>query len=1195
MHLEVPFGEAETDRLRFEAAGPHSRAMLEGDWYFRRPIGVDADGNPTSDDGQVAQWEYALPAGKLVDGQTSFRVARRETDDNLTAGFRSPLTPAEVIAREFVRTVKSDPAVRKLLPDTSFFPERREHFMFGRLHLQRPPEFGDDPIGDGGTGRQMLMLKWLLEGAYVTASDGGGAGDFSSGAPALPQIYARWKTVGVPRVEGHEWGVFQDYAALKARPFQVAEMQTSTEGRDQRLRLLQRSIDDAVAQQQAARLKKLGKAAIRATLARLAGDTNLNAIVTSVPDARVTDGSVRSFEHVIRELVQGSAAAKEAFGDFARDRDDLTEPPDIGDFLRAKNGDREYLATIVNEPGAYDRFVRTTFVFLRTVVQRPTLSPYRDYMGGLRVGGLVDELEQRTSNMNFVLRGDGGSLSGLFALNADRRIARMTLPLSVEVYGPGIDGGVQVRRQAGDAGGGPGAGRRNAAPALDGEATETQVLAADADSDNTIDGTEEGEPLFGAEGSAEEDRVDPAFAVTVAKGEPVSLDNDVAASAERMAGATPAPAISDRPEPFLGITPVGREPVFLLTDHPGDGFRPRSPRHVLRVSDRLAVMVIAPVGAGTFEATVQITGSTVEPQRIRLTDSDDFGFYTNEGAANQVRFTNRSPAPPGHIYVRDEDVLVVRVTGPGLSTPSVFEVMIDLGEFAMATVEHADRDLAVKPRFDYERMFLTEPRRIDWASAGVGLFRDDVAKAAFDAGVPGGDNAMRRFLQAYSDPARPETGEADVMYVHTHGSPGGKFIDHVNEAAAGTGLRKLVLDPEQHLAADGRWENDADWFISEACALLFGGLGGPPQPPGSLAVGALRWRDTLRASGRPPHGILGFAFGKSANRTATTDFLIRLDIGQGYVEAWKAACENANPALPWAALFYRSARGDTLREMSADPLPGDTQVYDSFVGVPQGLCIDGPECCSGPGVLTPIQAGLWVKTDLLGAAVPSDLPAALFARQREFLRSGDGSGRRVTRTAGWEEMSASADGKLISFDGADDRDRARRAAESFLVTECGIDASLLRWNYTGEAIRQVFHGNGTTEPEVMARVVHYEWVAHGLPVRGSGLTVKVQPEGISRVTIQRVALPARQAGDTRIRPLSVEEALGRYWTSPARTAAGGRVVLAAKLCWNVDSGGLAVPAWEVQWAAADPGGMPAGVPETLWLDAAQGRLLEVSK
>jgi hypothetical protein len=129
----------------------------------------------------------------------------------------------------------------------------------------------------------------------------------------------------------------------------------------------------------------------------------------------------------------------------------------------------------------------------------------------------------------------------------------------------------------------------------------------------------------------------------------------------------------------------------------------------------------------------------------------------------------------------------------------------------------------------------------------------------------------------------------------------------------------------------------------------------------------------------------------------------------------------------------------------------------------------------------------------------------------------------------------------------------------------------------------------------MARVVHYEWVAHGLPVRGSGLTVKVQPEGISRVTIQRVALPARQAGDTRIRPLSVEEALGRYWTSPARTAAGGRVVLAAKLCWNVDSGGLAVPAWEVQWAAADQGGMPTGVPETIWLDAAQGRLLEVSK
>ncbi len=1195
VHLEVPFGQGEADRLRFEAAGPHSRSMLEGDWYFKRPIGVDADGNPTRDDGQVAQWEYALPAGKTVDGQTSFRVARRETDDNIAAGFRSPLTPAEVIAREFVRTVKSDPAVRKLLPDTSFFPERREHFMFGRLHLQRPPEFGDDPIGDAGTGRQMLMLKWLLEGAYVTASDGGGAGDFSSGAPELVQIYARWKTVGVPRVEGHEWGVFQDYAALKAKPFQLAEMRTGTEGRDQRLRLMQRSIDDAVAQQQAARLKKLGKAAIRATLARLAGDTNLNAIVTSVPDLRVTDGSVRSFEHVIRELVLGSAAAKEAFGDFAKDRDDVTEPPDIGDFLRAKNGDREYLATILHEPGAYERFIRTTFVFLRTVVQRPTLSPYRDYMGGLRVGGFVDELEQRTSNMNFVLRGDGGRLPGLLALNADRRIARMTLPLSVEVYGPGVDGGVKVRRQGGDAGGGPGAGRRNATPALDGEATETQQLAADADSDNTIDGTEEGEPLFAEEGSAEQDRVDPAFAVTVAQGEPVSADNDVAAPAERMSGAIPAPAISDRPEVFLGISPVGRDPVFLLTDHPGDGFRFRSPRHVLRTTDRLAVMVVGPVGAGTFEASVQMAGSSVDPQRIRLTDSDGLGLYTNEGPANRLRFTNRSPAPAGEIYVRDEDVLVVRVTGPGLATAVVFEVMIDLGEFAMATVQHADRDLAVKPRFDYQQMFVLEPRRIDWASAGVGLFPDDVAKAAFDAGVPGGDNAMRRFLQAYSDPTRPETGEADVMYVHTHGSPAGQFIDHINEAAAGTGRRKLVLDPEVHLAADGRWDSDADWFISEACALLFGGLGGPPQPPGSTAVGAVRWRDTLRASARPPHGILGFAFGKTANRTATTDFLIRLDVGLGYVEAWKAACENANPALPWAALHYRSASRDTVREMSADPLPGDAQVYDSFVGVPQGLCIDGPECCSGPGVLTALEAGLWVKTDLLGKSLPTDLPAGLIAGKREFLRAGAVQGRRVTRTAGWEEMSAGADGKLISFNGADDGDGARRAAESFLATECGIEASLLRWNYTGEAIRQVFHGNGTTEPAVMARVVNYEWAAHGLPVRGSGVTVKVQPEGISRVTIQRAALPVRPAGDTRIRPVSLEEVLGRHWTSPARTAAGGRVVLAAKLCWSVDTSGMAVPAWEIQWATADPAGVPAGVPETLWLDAAQGRLMEVSK
>ncbi len=510
VHSAERFGFSESERLRFETAGPHSREMLEGDWYFRRPIGIDAAGEPTADEGAIVEWEYTLPGEVTVDGKPSFRVVRRETDDNLANGFRSPLTPAEVIAREFTRTVKSNPARAALLPDTTFFPERREHFQFGRLHLQRPPEFGDDPIGDAGTGRQMLMMKWLLEGAFVTATDDGDARDFSPGSPALTDVYANWKRVGVPRAEGYEWGVFQDFVALKSQPFQVAEMRLSPTKADGRLRLLQRSIDDAVAQQQASRLKKLGKAAIRATLARLAGDTNLNVILVGVPDSRVTDGSVRSFEHLIRELALGSEDAKKAFGDFARNRDDLTEPPDIGDFLRAKNGDREYLATILHEPGAYERFVVSTFTFLRTVVQLPTLDAYSDYMAGLRGRFEADEHGQRTENLDRVIHGTPPAHNGLLELNRERRPAPLDLPVVVELYGPPSSQQVRVTARLVEDAPTPGSGGtaspRNARPA--GDPPIPEGLLAEfllSFGEEIIDGSESGERLLTQEGDPADD------------------------------------------------------------------------------------------------------------------------------------------------------------------------------------------------------------------------------------------------------------------------------------------------------------------------------------------------------------------------------------------------------------------------------------------------------------------------------------------------------------------------------------------------------------------------------------------------------------------------------------------------------------------------------------------------------------------
>ncbi len=1198
VHLENRFGKTEADRLRFEAAGPHSRAMLEGDWYFKRPLGLDGSGNPTEDDGLVSEWEYTLPPGVTVGGQSSFRVTRRETDENLAVGFHSPLTPAEVIAREFLRTVTSDPARRKLLPDTSFFPERREHFMFGRLHLQRPPEFGDDPIGDGGTGRQMLMLKWLLEGAYVTATDGGGAGGFSPGAPALTDIFGNWVRAGVPRVEGYEWGIFHDFAALKSKPFQVAEMRFSPTGADGRLRLLQRSIDDAVAQQQAARLKKLGKSAIRATLARLAGDTNLNGLITGIPAGRLTDPAVRSFEHEILRLARSTEESKGAFGEFAEDRDDLTEPPDIGDFLKAKNGDREYLATILHEPGAYERFVLTTFRFLREVVQAPTAPAYRDYTGGLQAGGGLDELFQRTDNLNRVTRGNGPDQPGLLALNGDRRIARLNLPLAVEVYGPGSAGVIRVRSRRSSIGNpGPDGGGRNARPAdteLDGAVVAEFDGAANLD--NTVDGRGPGEVLVTQEGAAGETTVEEAMSGATENDETVEQDNSVEVVSSLIAMDIPAPVVSDRPLVFLGITPAGRENFFLLKDWPELEFRHQSPRHVLRLTDRLSITVLAPSGVGDFSAFIT-TQSDPVAKHVLIREFKETGMYENDGTANQVRFSNVNNPLDDLLYVKDEEILEVRVSGPGLDDEEVIRVMIDLGEFAMASVEHHDRADSLKPRFDFESSFLDAADGFKWADAGVIEFPDDVARAAVDAGVPDGDNAMRRFLQAFGDPTNLATGEADVLYLHTHGTASGLIRDHISDALPGRTNRATVLNPLGHLAEDGRWNSDADWFISEACAILFGGLDGAPLPPGSpLQVGALNWREVMRSSTRPPHGILGFAFGKTADRSVARKFLSELGLGHGYVDSWKAACEAGNPPMPWAALYYSSTRDDTVRELTQHPLPGGAIRYDSFVGIPEGLCFDATECCAGDAHRTQIQAGLWVKTELLGQTVPTEIPVGLPARTEGLLQPGAELAGFMKRSAELESLWGSGARRVLSVPGAIDGDEARRRAEAFLA-ECGIGSDRLRWSYTGEARQQTFVGDVLSEPVVTARVVRYEVMSQGLPVSGSGVTVNVTPEGITRVGVLKVPMPQKTADVERARPMKLEAALAEVWAARPNSATDARVVVMSKLCWKAvgPGGAKVVPAWDVQWAPADSAGAATGVPQQIWIDAVHGRILEVSK
>ena len=137
-------------------------------------------------------------------------------------------------------------------------------------------------------------------------------------------------------------------------------------------------------------------------------------------------------------------------------------------------------------------------------MQSGTVSPYRDYIGGLVGAGQVNELTQRTENRNRVIRGRDPGVPGLLALNSERSIARMDLPVSVEIYSPSniVDVAVvAMDSEQPTPAPGPGAGRRGARPAGDGPEPKSLGVASGAlDGDELLDGSEAGENLLSVEG-----------------------------------------------------------------------------------------------------------------------------------------------------------------------------------------------------------------------------------------------------------------------------------------------------------------------------------------------------------------------------------------------------------------------------------------------------------------------------------------------------------------------------------------------------------------------------------------------------------------------------------------------------------------------------------------------------------------------
>lgn len=911
--LTRPWAFNAADRAEFDAADPLSTASLEGDWYFRPPRGVDAQGKLTDDPAQVAGWRYTLPGGLLNrGGEATWTVAKRPDFSDLSAGFPTPLPPAHLVARRFAAVLASDPVRAKLLEDCTFFANRREHFMYGLMPLDHPEAAGSDPYGDVGMGRQMLLLKWLLEGAFVTMDDSGKVqpGGLNASMPLqgqafLDAIYANWASRDIPVAEGFEWGVLQELGAWRAEPNLYAEPRYP--GVDpQRIATTR---DDAVTSAMKSKVKKLGKAAIRGALARLAGDAQLGAELRAITPSAYRAGRIRSFEDYILATVRGSTRASGAFGNLAEDLDDLEHGPDLADWLRAKKADPAYLKLMASDPGLYARYARDTIGFLRTLVQAQTEPAYDGYMASLKASGRIAELASRADNLNFVLNGGGPNAPGLLDLSS-RTVGTVDFPATATSYGPGTFAGVDLNGVPGDFNAGGVAGRTAEVDGDDpAEAEEKAVFALSDTAPDAVLG------LGGTVASEPPATHHPAGA------------RDIAV-AGRLVGIPPS---SLKPKLHMALmlwTPGETEEPF--GDHAAVGGNARSVKFLVNREQRITARVWGLPANAIPSVIARSPAMGVAGRSAEMALDPVAGQPGVFAVANPAGQGLRLTGNPGDLaslalYVRDEEPCDFRLVGPGVTGSAAATVLVDRAEIAIGSLQFADiTPNELLSKFEYRDRFVRTPNRFNYDVVG---FKPDFPDtfALSDLGTPRDFSA---FIQGFGDPAlAADMGEADILVVAAHGSDAGGLFDHVvTRAPAGT--RTKFFSPVDVDVKSGEWTRDAEVAIFISCNVL-------------AEAGAAAYQSTLGSTARTPRILLGFQQPVSyrSQVNAQMRFLAAIAQGQPFVEAWREVMREEK--LPWAMVYKPSAARDTVRRLGPRKQGPEAYIRESNTdAIPQADCDD---------------------------------------------------------------------------------------------------------------------------------------------------------------------------------------------------------------------------------------------------------------
>ncbi|HWQ00461.1 MAG TPA: Ig-like domain-containing protein [Vicinamibacterales bacterium] len=222
----------------------------------------------------------------------------------------SQVVQAQAILDGYIRREQKRLAA---LGDLTMFAMPKEPFVSAELLNGTPMNRSGDASGDLGMGRQSLLLLWLLEGEYVDDPNTEPI-DYIGSLPPLDTILTRLREksadhepvlagepTGIPRLEGYEWSLLQEFNFYKAGALvrikgacdasgalnspTVADIDpTDPFGNMNEIGLLGRNCEDE--------LRTVAKAAIRTAFARLIADDRANAMVLEGRQIRNEAGEV---------------------------------------------------------------------------------------------------------------------------------------------------------------------------------------------------------------------------------------------------------------------------------------------------------------------------------------------------------------------------------------------------------------------------------------------------------------------------------------------------------------------------------------------------------------------------------------------------------------------------------------------------------------------------------------------------------------------------------------------------------------------------------------------------------------------------------------------------------------------------------------------------------------------------------------